>query len=329
MNDRQNAILTCLVDHFIDACQPISSSMVQERLEIQISSASIRQVFSVLDQNGYIEKLHTSSGRVPTDKGYRAYVDRFEMPNSLTLDAHVNYETYYDKFRFLFEQFLNRLAQRIPYITILKLNHQELKDLVSIQYVSLSSSHGLLILFHRVGVVSKIQVSFGFDISGLNHQNLIGWIQKNLKRKVSDDELFQTFNRDDVHYIKSIRSAILNQGHESRCLQNLFIKNTRQCLSLNDYQTKESVEKLLDILENVDQVSDLMSRALNSESFTISIGHELNDERLVDSSLIGIPIILDGVVIASIAILGPIRMDYSKIIQFFSSNQTLAELIQF
>ena len=62
MNDRQEAILTCVVDHFIDSCQPISSAMVKDQLHIQLSPASVRQVFSVLDQQGYLEKLHTSSG---------------------------------------------------------------------------------------------------------------------------------------------------------------------------------------------------------------------------------------------------------------------------
>lgn len=329
MNERQQTILTCLIDHFIDSCQPISSTMVKDRLEIQLSPASVRQVFSVLDQNGYISKLHTSSGRVPTNKGYRAYVDQIQLPNAFTLDSHVDEQTYYDKFRFLFDQFLVRLSQQIPYVTILKINHQELSDLASIQYVSLSSSHGLLLLFHTVGVVSKVLVTFPMDVSQLDCEALTSWVKTNLNQSVDDDLLHHQFNHDEVEFIKTIRKSLLCSDDIVVNNQNIIIKNIRRCLSLVDYATREDVEKILDILEDKQQIATLVDSAICTSNISISIGNELNDDRLNGSSLVAIPITLDGVLIASLGILGPTRMDYSKITQFFSSNQSLAELIQF
>ncbi|MEK9727023.1 MAG: hypothetical protein VW397_02825 [Candidatus Margulisiibacteriota bacterium] len=329
MNERHKEVLTCLVDHFIDSYQPISSFMVKDRIGMQLSSASIRQVFSVLDHQGYVEKLHTSSGRVPTDKGYRAYVNYLNLPNAMQLDGHVDYETYYDKFRFLFEHFHDRLSKNIPYITILKLNQRELNDFVSVQYVSMSSSHGLLILFHRVGIVSKINITFEFDISDIDTSSLIMWLQKNMFRKVDDEELEQRFSSNEMRFIKQVRQVILVGDQSVGLAHNIFIKNTRRCLALSDYSTKGCIEKLLDILDDVNQMSDLLDRALLQQTLTISIGQELDDSRLVNSSLISVPIILDGVVVATLGILGPTRMDYAKIVHLFSSNQTLAELIQF
>ena len=223
MNTRQKEILTCLVDYFIDSFQPVSSKMVKNRLAIQLSPASVRQVFSTLDQSGYIEKLHTSSGRVPTEKGFRAYVDEFELPKPLFLNNHVDYETYYDKFRFMFDQFLSRLATKIPYVTILKLHHHELSDLASMQYVSLSSTHGLIILFHRIGVVSKILVSFDFDVSLLPYSNLVQWLQKNFHRGISDDELFHRFSKDEVKFIKDVRQSILNNRSDNHISNNFCV----------------------------------------------------------------------------------------------------------
>ena len=83
MNKRQHEILTCVVDHFIDFHQPISSNMVLEKLSIQLSSATVRQVFLSLDKGGHLSKLHTSSGRIPTEKGYRMYVDH--LPGDSTM----------------------------------------------------------------------------------------------------------------------------------------------------------------------------------------------------------------------------------------------------
>ena len=113
MNKRQEEILTCVVDHFIDSHQPMSSSMVLDRLSIQLSSATVRQVFSVLDQGGYLAKLHSSSGRVPTDKGYRVYVDRIsDVGRAINLDDYVTDQSYFMKFRCFFDQFLLNLSKK-------------------------------------------------------------------------------------------------------------------------------------------------------------------------------------------------------------------------
>ena len=69
VTDRQKDVLTCVVDTYIDTAEPMSSKKVLDRMRINVSSATIRQIFLTLDQNGYLEKLHTSMGRIPTDRG--------------------------------------------------------------------------------------------------------------------------------------------------------------------------------------------------------------------------------------------------------------------
>ena len=105
MNKRQDEILTCVIDYFIDSPQPISSKMVLDKLSIQLSSATVRQVFSVLDNEGYLAKLHTSSGRVPTDKGYRRYVDKIQgVSSEIALGNVVTDNSYQVKFRYFFSK---------------------------------------------------------------------------------------------------------------------------------------------------------------------------------------------------------------------------------
>lgn len=328
MNDRQEAILTCVVDHFIDSCQPISSAMVKDQLHIQLSPASVRQVFSVLDQQGYLEKLHTSSGRVPTDKGYRAYVDRLDAPTSISLDQHVDHQTYQQKFRFLFDQFMDRLAKRTPYIVLLKLHAQALNDIAMIQYVPLNSYTGLVVLFHRVGIVSKVTVRFPNDVAGLDHDELVAWVQNHCATGLDEDKLQGAFNKEGADFIRHLYTTVMN-APIAEDQQSVLIRNTRQCLALPDYHSKAEVECLLDIIDRPQQLGDLLDTVVARGTVSVSIGHELNDERLNGTSLIGVPIILDDVKVATLGIMGPKRMDYAGMMDFLSSNQTLAELIQF
>ena len=184
MNKRQHEILTCVVDHFIDFHQPISSNMVLEKLSIQLSSATVRQVFLSLDKGGYLSKLHTSSGRIPTEKGHRMYVDHLpgDQP-CFDLDHYINGDSYQLKFRSLFDHFLSKLKEKLPYVLMIQLNDYALSDVVSLKYVSISSHYGLVLLFHRFGFVTEHYVRFDGDVSELKVDGLIQWLCHQLKNR--------------------------------------------------------------------------------------------------------------------------------------------------
>ena len=183
MNKRQHEILTCVVDHFIDFHQPISSNMVLEKLSIQLSSATVRQVFLSLDKGGYLSKLHTSSGRIPTEKGYRMYVDHLpgDQP-CFDLDHYINGDSYQLKFRSLFDHFLSKLKEKLPYVLMIQLNDYALSDVVSLKYVSISSHYGLVLLFHQFGFVTEHYVRFDGDVSELKVDGLIPMVMSSIKK---------------------------------------------------------------------------------------------------------------------------------------------------
>ena len=165
MNERQQTILTCLIDHFIDSCQPISSAMVKDRLEIQLSPASVRQVFLFWIKMVIFRNCTHLQVGCQLIKGIVPMLTKC-IPNAFNLDTHVDEQTYHDKFRFLFDQFMDRLSQKIPYVTILKINHQELSDLASIQYVPLNSHPmGYCYCFIQLGLYQN-HSSFPIDVSG-------------------------------------------------------------------------------------------------------------------------------------------------------------------
>ena len=329
MNKRQQEILTCVVDRFINSHQPISSKMVLDMLSIQLSSATVRQVFSVLDKNGYVEKLHTSSGRVPTDKGYRVYVDSIKGEGAqIQLDDHVADQSYQMKFRYMFDQLLSHVASKVPYISMLSLNEKALSDIAMIKYVSISSHYGLVLLFHKVGIVSEHYVRFEQDVSACNIDDLIAFLLKLLHSNAGLDGMDAQFLDHEAHFIRSVFNVIAKSSSVPTVSEKIMMKNVKQCLSLSDYADKESVQQLLDVLDDSVVIQRLMNHGLQANQLDVLIGNELNDDRLNSASFISIPICLDGIHVACLGILGPSRMDYLSIIQLLSSSETLAELNQ-
>lgn len=327
MNKRQEEILTCVVDHFIDSHQPMSSSMVLDRLSIQLSSATVRQVFSVLDQGGYLAKLHSSSGRVPTDKGYRVYVDRIsDVGRAINLDDYVTDQSYFMKFRCFFDQFLLNLSKKIPYVCMVWMNERALSDIAMLKYVSISSQYGLVVLFHRVGIVSEHYIRFEMDVSGCDFHQLTQW----LIGQIHDDKPIKIAQFTDVeaHFLQVVLQLLSRQSMLNATADHRVVKNVNRCLGLSDYSDKASVQQLLDVLDDNSALDRLMMDTVDPMALSVKIGQELNDPRLIHSSFISIPIVLDTVYVARLGILGPRRMDYVSIVQLLSSKETLAELIQ-
>ena len=85
LNDRKKRILQAIVDEYVDTAEPVSSGIISQKQGIDYSSATIRNEMAELEKEGYLDKVHTSSGRVPSAKGYRLYVDELLKEQNLTL----------------------------------------------------------------------------------------------------------------------------------------------------------------------------------------------------------------------------------------------------
>ena len=102
--------------------------------------------------------------------------------------------------------------------------------------------------------------------------------------------------------------------------------NSNQCIQLPDFEDKAAIESLLTVLEQSAPIEQLLKHVIDNDQVSVYIGSEINDERLNDCGLVGVPIALDGVVIAAIGVLGPLRMSYQSVISLLTSENTLAEL---
>ena len=331
MNERQKTILHCVVDHFIDSAQPISSKMVLNALAIQLSSASIRQVFARLDDQGYLSKLHTSSGRVPTTKGYRSYVNTISKASgAIPLQEYVSQDVYIQKFHYIFSQLLDRCAQNVPYVTMLMYVPQSLSSIQQLKYVQINTHYGLVLVYHKTGIVAEHYIQFEFDVSQCNITEAIAWITAQLKedRAINHALVSNTFEAETAAFIRVVAKKLRSPLDTEVSERQLMIQNVNSCIALPDFIEKEDIQQFLDAMNDHPLLVQLLSTVLDTGHLNVLIGSEINDDRLKASSFVAVPIVLDGVPVACLGVLGPRRMDYINIIQRLSTPKMLAELIQ-
>lgn len=332
VTERQKEILTCVVNNFIDTAQPMSSKMVLDALRINLSSATIRQIFAKLDHLGYLAKLHTSSGRIPTSKGYRLVVDDMdvERPTAISLGDYIGKTSVVQKFQQLFDVMLDNVSTRLPYIPVLMYHSHVISDIECIRYVPINSMIGLLLVYHKVGIVSEYYVNFKKQLSVQDTDELIRWILISLKKEPKIDliQAKRIFSGDDYLFVESVSNALSMNGYSIDKEYQFLYRNSYRCIQLPDFSDKSSIESLLDALDQNDSIVRLLKSTIDQGQLSVFIGSEIGDDRLSECSLIGIPIALDGMYMASLGILGPIRMDYQSVIDMLTSGESLAELIQ-
>ena len=117
LDERKTAILRAIVQEYIATAQPVGSSHVATSSGLQVSSATVRNEMAVLEQEGYLAQPHTSAGRVPTDKGYRFFVDQMSSPGRLDEVASLRVGSFFDSAQGRLEELLHQTTNLLAQVT--------------------------------------------------------------------------------------------------------------------------------------------------------------------------------------------------------------------
>ena len=318
--DRQVLILQSIVENFITTNQPVGSKQLAENIDF--SSATIRNDLSKLEKEGLIKKTHISSGRVPSEKGYRYYVDyikkEYELTNNdneklkeLISGDYVSEDNYLEKNDIILSDLTDCTAVILaPTKTDRRIN--------KIEVILLSSRSILVILITNIGEVfqqnykldadftendivevNKLLQSYFYDVDmATAHVIIHGELEKYLKTRVNNyDMIVVALNRLLQHKIK----------------KTVALGGKYNLLKQPDIDNVEKLKEVVSLLED-DKIVELLDSSIdaNSSDTCIKIGKELALDNLADLSLVSSKYNTSkgqGV----IAVFGPKRMDYSKI----------------
>lgn len=320
LDDRKKKVLQAIVEEYINTAEPVSSSSISNKYDLNCSSATIRNEMADLDKKGYLEKVHTSSGRIPSAKGYRYYVDELLKDDNISLEE-VKYisdklETKVHEIEDLTKITANTISEITHYTTVTIGPKTEEQVIQEIKFVLLGARMLLAIIMTDTGMVKETIIKFDEDINDKQIETLNYMFNNKLKgepiKKIDkplEEYLFEEME-DMVKVIKPIITQIKKVLFED---SQIYLEGARNELDLPEFNSLQVAKNFMNILDRRELMEDMLNSGF-AEDINVYIGEENEKEELRDFSVVTFKHKVGNKDMGTIGIIGPKRMDYSKVI---------------
>ncbi|AJQ27219.1 MULTISPECIES: heat-inducible transcriptional repressor HrcA [Pelosinus] len=321
LDKRKRSILQAIVDDYISTAEPIGSRTIARKHDLGVSPATIRNEMADLELLGYIEQLHTSSGRIPSAKGYRFYVDSLLSPTQMSEREIALIKNWYqEKTRHVEEVFqetakiLSKITSNISLVLVPQVTQCAFKYL---KFLPFDDCRTILVVVTDTGFVENkvidIPTGLSFNdlqriaehinrrLSGLSFENIELSILREIQNEMLIDvDLFETA-------LGILKQALVVEKNE-----RLYLGGTTQLLSQPEFKNIEKVKSFLDMLEEEHLLANILQKQKN-DGVIVTIGDENKYSGIQDCSMVQATYRIDGQVVGTVAVLGPTRMDYGKV----------------
>lgn len=309
---RKATILEAVVSEHIDTNQPVGSSSVASSADVGVSPATVRSEMVSLEREGYLAQPHTSAGRIPTDKGYRYFVDHLANGVLGAVQQHQIGDFFANvrgEVEDVLEQTSTLLSQLTSYTSVVVGATHAHASILSAQLVNIDAHHQLLVTVFSDGSVVKHSLTPNFDVdyetcaeaSRQLNALLIG---------TTLETVVQVPSRQD-HVARLVRDAVaaLHAQQPTADGEQVFIGGSSRVA--DSFDGVDTVRKVLSILEQellvVSLVQDMLNRGLS-----VAIGSENGFEPLLTCAVVVAPVTIDGTHAGAVGLLGPTRMKYQE-----------------
>lgn len=322
LNERKKKILQIIIEDYISSAEPVGSRTIARKYDLGLSPATIRNEMSDLELLGYLEQPHTSAGRIPSAQAYRFYVDALIEPGTLTDNDMALIDGWYNERRRniddIFQSTAKILSRMTQNVSMVLTNQQTIANFCYLKFLPLDSQHAILCIVADDGSIDTNVVDIPLGMSSEEMDYLAGKMSKLLEdRNLSDIsvEILQNVHTDVVED-KLIFSSLLQAVRKMtgrRQEQKVFLGGTKQLLNQPEFRDVERVRNLLGILEEEKVLKDLLQGGEDS-GLKVTIGSENNFTGIQDCSMVQATYRLNGQIVGTMAVLGPTRMEYGKVI---------------
>lgn len=292
LDERKRKILKEIVDEYIETAEPVSSAVIVEKYESNISSATVRNDMAELEKAGYLEKTHTSSGRVPSAKGYRLYVDELLKYDNISLEE-IKYiqEKLENKANGIEE--LTKIAtttlSEITHYTTVSIGPKTSGQIIEeIKFVLLGNRMLMGIIVTDSGLVRETIIKFDEDITAEQVETLNYFFNNKLKgepiEKI-DASLEEYIFRELKYSINIIRPIIEQMKKLIEEEEKIYLEGTNKSFELPEFKSLELAKNFVNILDTKEVMLDILNTGF-AEDIQIYIGDENDNEDLKDFSIV-------------------------------------------
>lgn len=329
LTERQKEVLKNVVQTFILTAAPVGSRGLSKRSDLGLSPATIRNVMADLEDQGFISHPHVSAGRIPTDKGYRLYVDGLmgiEMLSQKDKDGIYQNLSGITETEDLLKEASKLLSRISKQLSIVSTPHLRTGVLTQLEIIQISNSKLMAIMSIRSGLVKTITMEITFEISRSKIEEINRFLNERLCG-LTLNEIRETFHdrvkdaeNEDTGLIRLFLCNTDKLFNDFYSRERLHISGTTNILSQPEFESPEHIKSIIELIDNEDIIIHVLEKFEEKnkcDNVTIMIGSENDIERLQNYSLI-ISSYRIGETTGTISIIGPTRMEYSKVIPIVS-----------
>ena len=323
LNEREKTILRSIVHNFIHTATPVGSRYISKKNNIGLSPATVRNVMSDLEEQGFLDHPHTSAGRIPTDKGYRFYVDSLMDIERLTANDQ--------------SEIQSQLQSTVDTETILKITSKLLGSIShqlgvvgaprfstgifeKLELVQISNSRLLIIISMRSGLIKTLTMEINSEIPRTKLEEVSRILNERLSN-LTLNEIQHTFSQrvhdvldEETGLIRLFIDSVDTLFDEKTNREKIHIGGAKNILSQPEFVNTEHFKSIIELFENEDIIFHVLEQNFPKEgSIAVTIGKEIQEDTLREYSVVSSTYSVSGVT-GTIGIIGTKRMNYSKMI---------------
>ncbi|HUV57844.1 MAG TPA: heat-inducible transcriptional repressor HrcA [Acidimicrobiales bacterium] len=312
LDARKATILEAVVVEHVDTAQPVGSSAVAASADLDVSPATVRSEMVTLEREGYLAQPHTSAGRVPTDKGYRYFVDHLAsgvLGPAQQLQISEFFKSVRGEVEDVLEQTSTLLSQLTSYTSVVVGPGHTHASVLSVQLVNLDPRHHLLVTVYSDGSVTKHSVLPSIEATHLEVTEASRQLNALLIGTTLESRVQVPSRNDHVAVLVRESVSVLHAEQPTLDGDQVFIGGSSKVAE--SFDGVETVRKVLGILEQELLVVTLVQDILD-QGLSVAIGSEHGFESLSSCAVVVAPVTIDGVPAGAVGLLGPTRMKYRE-----------------
>ncbi|MDO9534310.1 MAG: heat-inducible transcriptional repressor HrcA [Bacillota bacterium] len=322
LSARKKQILQAVITDYVKSAQPVGSRTIARRYMVGLSPATIRNEMADLEEAGYLIQPHTSAGRIPSQIGYRYYVDQLMEKSDLEDEdkAKIKQVYEYEKLKEIEEiiRHTSRLLSLLTNYTSLILGPQLKKSAFKkLQIMPVDHQRGLLILVADTGFVKNKVINLPHTLSANELNRIVTYLNMRMEGLTIDtitSKLISEIRRDLYQHIKFLEDTFTLLGDSlAEDERRVFLGGTTNILNQPEFGDIGKVKSLLALFEQHSLLANLLARPVAGvDGVIIKIGTENILEEVQECSLVMATYCLGKEVVGTIGVLGPTRMNYAK-----------------
>jgi heat-inducible transcriptional repressor len=332
LSDRCQKILEAIIEEYIATAQPVGSKSLTRNQGIKLSPASVRNVMAELEDLGYLVSPHTSAGRIPTEKGYRYYVDALLRVSTLDVHQKDQIEVTYRRQGLQMADMLREASRTLStvchYTGLVMVPRLRTTTFRHIEFVKLSPRQILAVFVTQSGLVQNKLIEIGEDLQPRDLEKITNYLNQTMNGLSIQEvraRIIAEMARDKALYDHLLRRAFMlsSAALVDETTGDVIIEGTSHFLEQPEFSDLPHMKRIVKTFEQKNILIDLLDRSLEAKGVQVVIGSETSYSELADCSLITAAYSGRRGTLGALGVIGPNRMPYSTIIPIVDYTASL------